>query len=82
MLCPIQRIPRYKLLLEGVTECKYVILVLSASYSLSMDIILRFCSDYRRHLPKDHPDVINAEGKAYCVTVALFIAALDRCTVL
>ena len=54
MIHPVQRIPRYELLLKGVFNIWNM-------YVMEIAIVF-LCVEYVKHLPKDHPDLVNAKG--------------------
>lgn len=78
MILPVQRVPRYKLLLQGAL-CH-----MNNNYKISSVVVVFFRTDYLKHLPKDHLDVENAEGQQThtksCMytpnTMTIYVAAL------
>ena len=67
MILPIQRVPRYKLLLEGVyTLCS------SPCRATHYYCFLSHGTDYLEHLPEGHPDVVNTKGSMLMLVVPLF----------
>ena len=67
MILPIQRVPRYKLLLEGVVYTACQTHMYFISYSVSFTFI-----DYLKHLPEGHPDIVNTKGKCFMMYHAVF----------